>query len=97
MLNYSMWGETKGHEILPYQTLIYCEKIIEGVVAEDVENYHIGLGKLYKWLQTAIAGRKLDIIRRLIATRRAKEDRQSKIEREEDRKIRREDFIIEKK
>lgn len=62
-----------------------------------MENYHAGLGKLYKWLITAISGRKADITRRLIATRKAREDRQNKIEKEEDRKIRREDYIIEKK
>ena len=97
MLDFSLWGETTGRVILPYQTLVYCERLIEGCVAEEVEQYHTGLGKLFKWLQTAIAGRKQDIIRRLITMRRAKEDRQSKIEKEEDRKLRREDYIIEKK
>ena len=43
----------------------------------------------------ALAGRKLDITRRKIATRRAKEDRADKIQKEEDRKQRREDYIIE--
>ena len=92
-----MYGETKGNEILPYQTITYCEKILEGVIAEDVETYHIGLGKLYKWLTTALAGRKLDIIRRKCATRKAKEDRQHKIETEEDRKQRREEYLTETK
>lgn len=75
MSAYQMYGETKGREILPYQTITYCEKIIEGIGAEDVEQYHTGLGKLYKWLTTALAGRKTDITRRKIATRKAKEDR----------------------
>ena len=97
MLAYQMIGETKDREILPYQSLVYCEMLISGVVAEEVEQYHVGLGKLYKWLTTAIAGRKMDITRRLIATRKAKEDRQAKIEKEEDRKLRREDYIIEKR
>lgn len=61
---------------MAYQTLNYCEKTIEGIVAEEVELYHIGLGKLFKWLQTAIAGRKLDITRRKILKRKEKEDRQ---------------------
>jgi len=31
MMEYAMYGETKGREILPYQALVYCEKIIEGL------------------------------------------------------------------
>ena len=71
----------------------YCERIIEGINAEDVEQYHVGLGKIYKWLLTAIAGRKLDITRRKILKRKEREDRQQKIEREEDRKTRREEYL----
>ena len=95
MLNYQMYGETKGRQIVAYQTLPYCERIIEGINAEEVEQYHVGLGKLFKWLLTAIAGRKLDITRRKILKRKEKEDRQQKIEREEDRKTRREEFLLE--
>jgi len=82
---------------LPYQTIVYCEKIIEGITADAVDSYHAGLGRLFKWLTTAIAGRKLDIIRRKIATRRAKEDRAEKIAKEEDRKKRREEYLVESK
>ena len=78
---------------MAYQTLTYCERIIEGINAEEVEQYHVGLGKLFKWLLTAIAGRKLDITRRKILKRKDKEDRQQKIEREEDRKTRREEYL----
>ena len=94
MMEYSMYGETKGRKILPYQTVVYCEKLIDGLTQVDVENYHNGLGRLFKWLTTALAGRKLDITRRKIKTRRDKEDRQEKIAKEEDRKQRREDYLI---
>ena len=97
MLAYSMYDQTKGRKILAYQTIPYCEKIIEGIQLEEVEQYHGGLGKLFKWLQTALSGRKIDITRRKIATRRAKEDRQAKIEKEEDRKQRREDYLVDTK
>lgn len=97
MLAYSMYGQTKGKNIIAYQTLNYCEGIIEGIHADDVETYHSGLGKLFKWLKTAIEGRKLDITRRKIVKRKEGEDRQQKIEREEDRKQRREDFITDSK
>lgn len=82
---------------MPYQTIVYCEKLIEGLTQDAVENYHNGLGRLFKWLTTALAGRKLDITRRKIATRRAKEDRQDKIAKEEDRKQRRDDYLIDSK
>ena len=49
---------------------------------------------MFKWLTTALAGRKMDITRRKLATRRAKEDRQAKIEKEEDRKQRREEYLL---
>ena len=94
MLAYSMFGETKGRKILPYQTVLYCEKTIEGITHEMVETYHAGLGRLFRWLTTAIAGRKMDITRRKIATRQAKEDRAEKIAKEEDRKQRREDYLV---
>lgn len=98
MLEYKMFGETKARgPILAYQTVTYCEKIIAGIQTEDVESYHQGLGKLFKWLQTAIAGRKADIIRRKLATKRAIEDRLRRIEQEEDRKTRRADYLVEAK
>ena len=43
---------------------------------------------------TAIAGRKLDITRRKVLKRKDKEERQQKIEREDDRKTRREEYLV---
>ena len=94
MAAYQMYGETKGREILPYQTIVYCERIIAGIMADEVEQYHTGLGRVFKWLAAAIAGRKLDITRRKILTRKAKEDRHEKITKEEDRKQRRADYLV---
>jgi len=31
MVSYQIFGETKGREILPYQTIVYCERIIAGI------------------------------------------------------------------
>jgi len=45
--------------------------MIEGILIEDVEAYHNGFAKLFKWLQTAIATRKLDITRRKALTKKA--------------------------
>lgn len=62
-----------------------------------MEQYHTGLGRLFKWLMCALAGRKLDITRRKILSRRAKEDRHEKIAKEEDRVQRRSDYLVDSK
>ena len=59
---------------------------MKGLAQEDVDAYHVGLGKLFKWLQTAINGRKQDIIRRKSLQQKAKEVRAGKIQEAEDRK-----------
>jgi hypothetical protein len=34
---------------MPYQRLKFLEKNIEGIEPEQVEEYSIALGKLYRW------------------------------------------------
>jgi len=63
--------------------------MIEGIVFEEVEAYHPGFAKLYKWLQIALATRKQDITRRKALIKKAKEDREAKIKASEDRKVNR--------
>ena len=51
MIDYQMFGETKGRrQCKAYQTIPYVEEIIKGLVQEDIDAYHVGLGKLFKWL-----------------------------------------------
>ena len=96
MIDYQMFGETKGRrQCKAYQTIPYVEEIIKGLVQEDIDAYHVGLGKLFKWLQTAISGRKQDIVRRKSLQQKAREVRAGKIQEAEDRKKAREDFIVE--
>ena len=56
---------------------------------EEVEAYHLGFAKLFKWLQTAVSARKQDISRRKALAKKAKEDREAKIKASEERKINR--------
>jgi hypothetical protein len=56
---------------------------------EEVDAYHQGFSKLFKWLQTAISARKQDITRRKALTKKAKEDREAKIKASEERKVNR--------
>jgi hypothetical protein len=88
MSKYEILGPKEG-EFRSYNTINYCEKILDGIVQEDVDAYHVGLGKLYLWLRNAIDGRKLDITRRKALARQAKQNRENKIKEHEDRTIKR--------
>ena len=94
MAAYEIFGEKKG-EFKPYQTINYCEKIISHLSQEDVDNYHPGLGKLYKWNKMAIEGRKQDITRRKVLQKKGKEEREMKQSQFEERKKNRETFLAE--
>ena len=87
MIDYQMYGETKGRrQCKAYQTVPYVENVLKGLVQEDIDAYHVGLGKLFKWMKTAIDGRKQDIVRRKSLQQKAKEVRAGKIQEAEDRK-----------
>jgi hypothetical protein len=73
--------------------LNFCEKIISGVVDEEVNAYHTGFAKLYRWLKMAIEARKADITRRKALAKRAKEDRKQKQEQAEERKNNRDLYL----
>ena len=92
MSKYEILGPKEG-EFRSYNTINYCEKILDGIVQEDVDAYHVGLGKLYLWLRNAIDGRKLDITRRKALARQAKQNRENKIKEHEDRTIKRQDYL----
>lgn len=60
-----------------YQTLNFIEKNIEGINPEDVDAYHMTLGKLFRWLSLAIRTRKEDIVRRKALKKRTREEREN--------------------
>lgn len=70
MENYQVLG-AKPDVCRSFNQIAYVQKMIEGILIEDVEAYHNGFAKLFKWLQTAIATRKLDITRRKALTKKA--------------------------
>lgn len=47
-----------------YTTLNFIERNLDNISPDDVDSYHLTLGKLYRWLLLAIKTRKEDIIRR---------------------------------
>lgn len=92
MVDYRVCGAKDG-EFKAYQTINYTEKLITDVNPEDVENYSVAFGRIFKWLQSAISLRKQDIIRRKALTRKAKEQRESSIKAAEERAVNRESYM----
>ena len=92
MSDYRILGPKPG-EFRSYNTINYCEKILEGIAQEDVDAYHVGIGKLFIWLRKAIEARKLDIIRRKALAKQAKQNRENKIKEHEDRAVKRREFL----
>lgn len=78
-----------------FNQLTYVGTMIEGINIEDVEAYHPGFAKLFKWLKTALTARKQDITRRKSMTKKAKQDRESKINASGERKINRANHLEE--
>ena len=95
MATYKVWGEKKD-DFRPYMRINYVEKIISELNQEEVDNYHLGLGKLYKWLKMAIDTRKQDVIRRKAIQKRNREDRANKEEAKAKREADREQFLLDK-
>merc|ERR1719148_607166 len=61
-----------------------------------VQNYHAGVGKLYKWLKMALDNRKQDIIRRKAIAKKNREEKASKEEALAKRDADREQFLLDK-
>ena len=49
MVDYLVWGE-KTDEYKPYQSLNYIDGLVSKYTQEEVDAYHSGMGKLFKWL-----------------------------------------------
>lgn len=92
MSEFKVWG-AKDSEFKAYHTINYCERLIQDIQQEDVDNYSSAFGKIFKWLSTAVALRKQDIIRRKALTRKARENREAKIKASEERAVNRETYL----
>lgn len=92
MVEYRVCGAKAG-DFKAYHTVNYAEKLISEIDAESVENYSQAFAKIFKWLQSAISLRKQDIIRRKASTRKARENRESKIKAAEERAVNRENYL----
>lgn len=95
MMTYKTYGEKKD-DYRPYMRINYVENLISSFNQEDVDAYHTGLGKLYKWLKMAIDSRKQDIIRRKAIQKKNLEEKASKEEAKAKREADREQFLLDK-
>ena len=95
MCQFKTWGEKKD-EFSPYMRINYVENLIKDFNQEDVDNYHTGVGKLYKWLKMAIDTRKQDVIRRKAIHKKNSEEKASKEEAKAKREADREQFLLDK-
>jgi hypothetical protein len=57
MESYDFRGPKSG-TYAPYQTLNFIEKTIAGIEAEQVDEFNMVAGRLFKWLQIALENRK---------------------------------------
>lgn len=74
----------------------YIEKLIAEMNQEEVDTYHAGVGKLFKWLKMAVDTRKQDVIRRKAIQKKNREDKSSKEEAKAKREADREQFLLDK-
>lgn len=84
MQSYTVMGE-KRDDFKPYQTINYVERLIEGVLPEQVDEFNMTAGRLFKWLLLAAESRKTDIIRRRALLQRERDERDAKIQAKEKR------------
>ena len=87
----------KTQEFEKYQILNFIERNIAGIVPAEVEEFNMALGRLYKWLLTAIEFRKLNIVRRKALIQKDHEERDAKIKAREDREKKREQDLADAK
>lgn len=78
-----------------YQTLNWIEKNIKDIDENEVFEYNMLLGKLFKWLKLAIETRKLDIVKRMALIAKNRNDREQKMQLKQERETKRETELTE--
>lgn len=85
----------KNGEYKAYQTLNFCETVLQKHSEEDLSAYNSAVLKLFRWLKTAVEGRKAYITRTKALLKRAKENRATLVQQAEDRAKNREAHLTE--
>jgi len=76
---------SKENNYREYEKMKFVLKLLEGINAEELDEYSVALGKLYKWLKTAIEVRTEDIRMRKMNKEMLKERREKAIQDEKAR------------
>jgi LPS O-antigen subunit length determinant protein (WzzB/FepE family) len=90
MGGYQIFGP-KVNDYKLYQRINFIDKITEGIEAEQVDEYSVPLGKLYRWLQMAVEMRKEDVLARRDYREKLKEERIDAQNRYEEREVQRQE------
>jgi hypothetical protein len=91
---YVPYGPKEG-SFKEYQKLRFLKRNIGMYEAEQVDDYSIALGKLFRWLQMAIDLREEDVLMRRDQVAKLKEERQTAIDAEAERaKLRQNDLEV---
>ena len=80
----------KEDEFKMYQKLAFIERNTAGVEPEQVDEYSVALGKIYRWMQYCIEVRKEDVQARRELKKKLREEREAAQTEKEERAARRE-------
>jgi len=79
MTEYKIMGQ-KESDYKAYQTMNYVDMLIAGITQEEVDEFNMTAGRLFRWLTLAVEQRKADIIRRKALIQKERDERDSKME-----------------
>lgn len=80
-----------------YEKFAFIRRNIEGITEEQVDEFSVALGKLYRWLLLAIETRTENVRLRRLMKKKATEERDAAIEREKVRVAKRDEQLEAKK
>jgi len=79
MTEYKIMGQ-KESEFKAYQTFNYVDMLLTDITQEQVDEFNMTAGRLFRWLTLAVEQRKADIIRRKALIQKERDERESKME-----------------
>lgn len=95
MSNYNPFGPKEG-EYKEYQKIDFIRRNVEEITEDGIDDYSVTVGKLYRWLMMTIELRIADVRDRRSKKAQLKQEREEAIERENDRKEKRDLEVQEK-
>ena len=92
------WVGKRDYKVKSYHNFTFIENLLaEYENEEELNKYNYSIGVVFKWIKIAMECRKKDVVKRLNNARKARENRENKIDDEAKRKEEREAKCIEEK